>query len=110
MVIAGFWFTVGAAINAGARDLAMLYIGRVLLGFGVGFANQAVSCFLLQQTAFALVCNSHAVLCKSAICCCIAAIQHAAASLLTLLHCLSSTMVAAALLCCFHIYLSTIPS
>ena len=43
MVIAGFFFTVGAAINAGAQDLAMLYVGRVLLGFGVGFANQSVS-------------------------------------------------------------------
>lgn len=48
MVIAGFWFTVGAAINAGARDLAMLYIGRVLLGFGVGFANQSVSTLTLS--------------------------------------------------------------
>ena len=43
MVIAGFFFTIGAAINAGAQDLAMLYVGRVLLGFGVGFANQSVS-------------------------------------------------------------------
>lgn len=55
MVIAGFWFTVGAAINAGARDLAMLYIGRVLLGFGVGFANQSVSLssISLADAAFA---------------------------------------------------------
>ena len=42
MVIAGFWFTVGAIINCAAQDLAMLYIGRILLGFGVGFANQSV--------------------------------------------------------------------
>ena len=39
MVIAGFWLSVGAAISAGAQDLAMLYVGRVLLGSGVGFAN-----------------------------------------------------------------------
>lgn len=43
MVIAGFWFTVGAIINCAAQDLVMLYVGRVLLGFGVGFANQSVS-------------------------------------------------------------------
>lgn len=42
MVIAGAWFFVGAVINAAAQDLAMLYIGRVFLGFGVGFANQSV--------------------------------------------------------------------
>ena len=43
MVIAGFWFTIGAVINCAAQDLAMLYLGRILLGFGVGFANQSVS-------------------------------------------------------------------
>ena len=43
MVIAGFWFTVGAVINCAAQDLGMLYVGRILLGFGVGFANQSVS-------------------------------------------------------------------
>ena len=42
MVIAGAWFFVGAVINAAAQDLAMLYIGRIFLGFGVGFANQSV--------------------------------------------------------------------
>ena len=46
MVIAGFWFTVGAVINCAAQDLAMLYIGRILLGFGVGFANQSVRVIL----------------------------------------------------------------
>ena len=42
MVIAGAWFFIGAVINAAAQDLAMLYIGRIFLGFGVGFANQSV--------------------------------------------------------------------
>lgn len=43
MVIAGAWFFIGAVINAASQDLAMLYIGRIFLGFGVGFANQSVS-------------------------------------------------------------------
>lgn len=42
MVIAGAWFFIGAVINAAAQDLAMLYLGRIFLGFGVGFANQSV--------------------------------------------------------------------
>lgn len=56
MVIAGFWFTIGAIINCAAQDLVMLYVGRVLLGFGVGFANQSVSnqC-ALQCTLVALL-------------------------------------------------------
>ena len=45
MVIAGAWFLIAAVINAAAQDLAMLYIGRIFLGFGVGFANQSVSFF-----------------------------------------------------------------
>lgn len=48
MVIAGFWFTIGAVINCAAQDLAMLYLGRILLGFGVGFANQSVPLYLSE--------------------------------------------------------------
>ncbi|KAL5980964.1 Sugar transport protein 13 [Asimina triloba] len=40
MLIAGCFFIVGVILNAGARDLAMLIIGRILLGCGVGFVNQ----------------------------------------------------------------------
>lgn len=40
MLIAGFFFVVGVILNAAAQDLAMLIIGRILLGCGVGFANQ----------------------------------------------------------------------
>jgi predicted MFS family arabinose efflux permease len=35
-IIAGACFTVGAAFMAGAVDVAMLVVGRVLLGIGVG--------------------------------------------------------------------------
>ncbi|KAG5236540.1 sugar transport protein [Salix suchowensis] len=48
MLIAGVFFLVGVVINAAAQDLAMLIVGRVLLGCGVGFANQAVPLFLSE--------------------------------------------------------------
>lgn len=40
MLIAGCFFIVGTVFNAAAQNLAMLIVGRLLLGCGVGFANQ----------------------------------------------------------------------
>lgn len=40
MLLGGCTFLVGAAINGGAVNVAMLILGRILLGFGVGFTNQ----------------------------------------------------------------------
>jgi MFS family permease len=40
MILGGASFCVGAILCAFAQDLAMLIIGRVCLGAGVGFANQ----------------------------------------------------------------------
>lgn len=40
MLIAGAFFVLGVVFNAAAMNLAMLIIGRILLGCGVGFANQ----------------------------------------------------------------------
>ncbi|CAM8915080.1 unnamed protein product [Rhodiola kirilowii] len=48
MLIAGLFFIVGVVLNAAAQDLAMLIVGRILLGCGVGFANQAVPLFLSE--------------------------------------------------------------
>ncbi|XP_004511353.1 sugar transport protein 13 [Cicer arietinum] len=48
MLIAGIFFIAGVAFNAAAQNLAMLIIGRILLGCGVGFANQAVPVFLSE--------------------------------------------------------------
>jgi len=36
MLIAGFFFICGVVLNAAAQDLAMLIIGRILLGCGAG--------------------------------------------------------------------------
>ena len=40
MLIAGLFFLLGTVLNAIARHIILLIIGRVLLGCGVGFANQ----------------------------------------------------------------------
>ncbi|KAF5465682.1 hypothetical protein F2P56_015664 [Juglans regia] len=48
MLIAGVFFIIGTIFNAAAQDLAMLIIGRIMLGCGVGFANQAVPLFLSE--------------------------------------------------------------
>ena len=48
MMLASLLFLAGAGLNAGAQNLAMLVVGRVLLGFGVGFANNAVPLYLSE--------------------------------------------------------------
>ncbi|XP_062108380.1 sugar transport protein 13-like [Humulus lupulus] len=48
MLIAGVFFIIGTIFNAAAENLAMLITGRILLGCGVGFANQAVPVFLSE--------------------------------------------------------------
>lgn len=48
MLIAGFFFIAGVSLNASAQNLLMLIVGRVLLGCGIGFANQAVPVFLSE--------------------------------------------------------------
>lgn len=40
MVFGGLLFLAGAVINGLAQNVAMLIIGRLLLGFGLGFGNQ----------------------------------------------------------------------
>lgn len=45
----GVTFLVGAALNGAAKDIAMLIVGRILLGIGVGFANQSVPVYLSEM-------------------------------------------------------------
>lgn len=42
-------FFMGGIVNAFAKNIAMLIIGRVLLGFGIGFGNQAVPLYLSEM-------------------------------------------------------------
>ncbi|KAF3336687.1 sugar transport protein 8-like protein [Carex littledalei] len=47
--MASLFFLAGVALNAGAMNLTMLILGRILLGIGVGFANQAAPLFLSEM-------------------------------------------------------------
>ncbi|KAM7512882.1 hypothetical protein LguiB_011757 [Lonicera macranthoides] len=42
-------FFAGAVLNAAAENIAMLIIGRILLGVGIGFGNQAVPLYLSEM-------------------------------------------------------------
>ncbi|KAI3984646.1 hypothetical protein MKX01_004009 [Papaver californicum] len=52
MVAGGIVFFAGAVLNGAAQDLAMLIIGRILLGVGVGFANQSVPLYLSEMAPY----------------------------------------------------------
>ncbi|EMS47813.1 Sugar transport protein 1 [Triticum urartu] len=49
MLGGGVVFLVGAVLNGFAMNIAMLIIGRILLGIGVGFSNQAVPLYLSEM-------------------------------------------------------------
>ncbi|KAJ4778976.1 Sugar transport protein 8 [Rhynchospora pubera] len=48
MQLASVLFLIGVLLNALAPNLALLIVGRILLGIGVGFANQAAPLFLSE--------------------------------------------------------------
>ncbi|XP_014505212.1 sugar transport protein 5 isoform X1 [Vigna radiata var. radiata] len=48
MVFGGCIFFAGGAINGAAQNIFMLILGRILLGFGVGFTNQATPVYLSE--------------------------------------------------------------
>lgn len=49
MLIGGFVFLVGAIINAAALNVAMLIVGRIFLGIGVGFSLQSVPLYVSEM-------------------------------------------------------------
>ncbi|KAG0503622.1 hypothetical protein HPP92_003694 [Vanilla planifolia] len=49
MLIGGTTFLAGALLNLSAQNLLMLILGRIFLGFGVGFANQSVPLYLSEM-------------------------------------------------------------
>ncbi|CAL5089362.1 unnamed protein product [Urochloa decumbens] len=48
MLFGGAMFFAGAAINGGAVNIAMLVIGHILLGFGIGFTFQSAPVYLSE--------------------------------------------------------------
>uniref|UniRef100_A0A5B6YQ88 Putative sugar transport protein 10 n=1 Tax=Davidia involucrata TaxID=16924 RepID=A0A5B6YQ88_DAVIN len=49
MCTGGAVFLLGSILNGAATNIAMLIIGRLLLGVGVGFANQSVPVYLSEM-------------------------------------------------------------
>ncbi|KAJ4773124.1 Sugar transport protein 8 [Rhynchospora pubera] len=48
MQLASVLFLIGVLLNALAPNLALLIVGRIFLGIGIGFANQAAPLFLSE--------------------------------------------------------------
>ncbi|KAL2471014.1 Sugar transport protein 8 [Abeliophyllum distichum] len=48
MQLAAIFFFVGVVLNSAAMNLPMLIVGRICLGAGVGFGNQAVPLFISE--------------------------------------------------------------
>ncbi|KAK7410530.1 hypothetical protein VNO78_01373 [Psophocarpus tetragonolobus] len=48
ILLGGLVFLIGGALNGGAENIAMLIFGRILLGIGVGFTNQAAPLYLSE--------------------------------------------------------------
>ncbi|XP_073048139.1 sugar carrier protein C-like [Primulina eburnea] len=52
MLLGGVLFCVGALINGFAQAVWMLIVGRIFLGFGIGFANQSVPLYLSEMAPY----------------------------------------------------------
>ncbi|KAL9418409.1 hypothetical protein AB3S75_041259 [Citrus x aurantiifolia] len=52
MLFGGVLFFAGALINGFAQGVWMLIVGRLLLGFGIGFANQSVPLYLSEMAPY----------------------------------------------------------
>ncbi|CAB4306354.1 unnamed protein product [Prunus armeniaca] len=52
MLFGGLLFMAGAIINGAAKAVWMLILGRMLLGFGIGFSNQSVPLYLSEMAPY----------------------------------------------------------
>ncbi|KAL3522164.1 hypothetical protein ACH5RR_014998 [Cinchona calisaya] len=52
MLFGGVLFLAGALVNGLAKAIWMLIVGRILLGFGIGFANQSVPLYLSEMAPY----------------------------------------------------------
>lgn len=49
IICGGLSFIIGATLDASSVNLAMLILGRIMLGVGIGFGNQAVPLYLSEM-------------------------------------------------------------
>ena len=59
LFIAGVMFITGAIIMAAAETVALLVVGRLILGIGVGLSSLVSILFLLPDALLAKHCGSH---------------------------------------------------
>ncbi|KAJ6341866.1 hypothetical protein OIU78_009917 [Salix suchowensis] len=52
MMASGVLFAAGAIVNGLAKNVVMLIVGRLLLGFGIGCANQSVPIYLSEVAPY----------------------------------------------------------
>ncbi|ESW06232.1 hypothetical protein PHAVU_010G030000 [Phaseolus vulgaris] len=52
MISGGVLFLAGAGLNAFAQHVWMLIVGRIFLGFGIGFANQSVPIYMSEVAPY----------------------------------------------------------
>lgn len=52
MLFGGVLFFAGAILNGFAQKVWMLIVGRILLGFGIGFTNQSVPLYLSEMAPY----------------------------------------------------------
>ncbi|XP_023543766.1 sugar carrier protein C-like [Cucurbita pepo subsp. pepo] len=52
MLLGGVLFCVGAIVNSFATAFWMLILGRLLLGFGIGFTNQSLPLYLSEMAPY----------------------------------------------------------
>ncbi|CAL0331970.1 unnamed protein product [Lupinus luteus] len=52
MISGGIFFLAGAILNAFAEEIWMLIVGRMLLGFGIGCANQSVPIYVSEVAPY----------------------------------------------------------
>ncbi|XP_052202869.1 sugar carrier protein C-like [Diospyros lotus] len=52
MLLGGVLFCAGAVINGFAQAVWMLILGRIFLGFGIGFTNQSVPLYLSEMAPY----------------------------------------------------------
>lgn len=67
MQAASVFFLIGAILNTTAKDLAMLIVGRLCLGAGVGFGNQVRTylLFIIINPKFQYYCKDFYLICTS---------------------------------------------